>query len=179
MLADIKRQANIDPHRIFATGMSNGGMMAHRLACEMADTFKAVAAVAGTDNTQTCQPSQPIAVMHIHARDDTHVLFDGGAGEDAFRDMSKVTDFTSVHETINRWVKRNGLENAPQRVLEVPGAYAERYAANHNPAQVWLVVTDTGGHSWPGSKPVRGKRPSRAIDANDVIWRFFSVQPAS
>ncbi|UOG92313.1 MAG: prolyl oligopeptidase family serine peptidase [Candidatus Thiothrix sulfatifontis] len=174
VLADIKRQVTIDSQRIFATGMSNGGMMSHRLACEMADTFRAIAAVAGTDNTQTCQPSRPIAVLHIHAKDDTHVLFDGGAGEDAFRDVSKVTDFTSVNETISRWVKRNGLNPAPQQERSIPGADLERYAANNHPAQVWLVATETGGHSWPGGKRVRGKQPSRAIDATDFIWRFFS-----
>lgn len=107
MIEDIKRRANVDETRIFATGMSNGGMIAHRLACEMSETFRAVAAVAGTDNTKTCNPSRPISVMHIHALDDTHVLFNGGAGKDSFRDESKVTDFTSVAVTINRWIIRN------------------------------------------------------------------------
>ncbi|MEZ5446975.1 MAG: PHB depolymerase family esterase [Gammaproteobacteria bacterium] len=176
VLADIRRRAAIDEQRIFATGMSNGGMMAHRLACEMADTFLAVAAVAGTDNTAACRPSQPISVMHIHARDDTHVLFDGGAGKDAFRDESKVTDFTSVETTIQRWVARNRLDTRPQRVLDVPGAYIDLYTSGRHGAQVALVVTETGGHSWPGGKSVRGKQPSRAIIANDVIWDFFRRQ---
>jgi polyhydroxybutyrate depolymerase len=176
VLADIKRQVNIDAGKIFATGMSNGGMLAHVLACEMADTFKAVASVAGTDNTLSCTPSRPISVMHIHARDDTHVLFDGGAGKDAFRDQSKVTDFTSVEETINRWIVRNGAGKTARRVLDVPGAYGDLYTSKHNDAQIELVVTQTGGHSWPGGKSVRGKKPSEAISANDVIWEFFLKQ---
>jgi polyhydroxybutyrate depolymerase len=151
-------------------------MLAHMLACEMADTFKAVASVAGTDNTLSCTPSRPISVMHIHARDDTHVLFDGGAGKDAFRDQSKVTDFTSVEETINRWIVRNGAGKTARRVLDVPGAYGDLYTSKHNDAQIELVVTQTGGHSWPGGKSVRGKKPSEAISANDVIWEFFLKQ---
>jgi polyhydroxybutyrate depolymerase len=176
VIADIERQVNIDAEKIFATGMSNGGMLVHRLACEMADTFKAVASVAGTDNTKSANPSRPISVLHIHARDDTHVLFEGGAGQEAFRDQSKVTDFTSVEETINRWIVRNGAGKTPRRVLEVPGAYGDLYTSKHNDARIELIVTETGGHSWPGGKSVRGKKPSRAIIANDVIWDFFLKQ---
>src|SRR5437763_1028874 len=77
-------QLNIDRTRIFATGMSNGGMMAYRLACDMPDVFKAIASVAGTDSTTACNPRSPIAILHIHAKDDDHVLFGGGAGAGAF-----------------------------------------------------------------------------------------------
>ena len=176
MIADIAAKVAIDKKRIFATGMSNGGTLAHRLACEMADIFTAVASVAGTDNTTVCTPARPISVMHIHALDDTHVLFNGGAGEDAFRDPAKVTDFTSVSETIARWVVRDGLDETPQRVLDIPGAHADLYTAKGSPAQVELVVTDNGGHSWPGGQSVRGNHPSQAIDANQVIWEFFVRQ---
>ena len=176
VIADIKRQTNIDGTKIFATGMSNGGMMAHRLACEMSDTFRAIASVAGTDNTKACNPSRPISVMHIHALDDTHVLFNGGAGKDAFKDESKVTDFTSVAETINRWIARDKAEKKPEKILDVPGAYADLYTSRHNNAQIELVVTEKGGHSWPGGKTVRGKTPSQSINATDLIWDFFMRQ---
>lgn len=173
VIADIQRQVPIDRARIFATGMSNGGMMSYRLACEAADIIRAVAAVAGTDNTQTCKPSQPVSVLHIHARDDTHVLFDGGAGKDAFRDESKVTDFTSVNDTIRRWIALNHAAGTPRRVLDVPGAIGDLYTSKQNSARIQLVVTETGGHSWPGGKAVRRKKPSTAINATDMIWDFF------
>lgn len=176
LIADIEGRVNIDTSKRFATGMSNGGMMVYRLACEMADTFAAVAAVAGTDNTTACNPSRPISIMHIHARDDTHVLFDGGAGKDAFRDTSKVTDFTSVAETIRRWVSRNKSESTSQLVFSVPGARSDAYKSKYNTSRIELIVTETGGHSWPGGKGRRGKNPSPAIIADDVIWDFFSTQ---
>jgi polyhydroxybutyrate depolymerase len=176
VIADIERQANVDKGKVFAVGMSNGGMLAHRIACEMADTLRAVASVAGTDNTNYCAPSRPISVMHIHSRDDTHVLFNGGAGKDAFRDKSKVTEFTSVPETINRWIVRNNAEKTPRRIIDVPGAYADLYTSKQNPIQIELVVTDKGGHTWPGGKNARGKKPSKAIVANDIIWDFFMRQ---
>lgn len=173
VVADIQGKLNIDAGKIFATGMSNGGMMSHRLACEMADVFAAVASVAGTEGVSSCSPERPISVMHIHAKDDDHVLFEGGAGDGGFKDESKVTDFISVAETIRRWVVRNHADGVPVRVLDVPGAYADRYTSKENATAVELVVTETGGHSWPGGRTVRGKVPSRAIIANDVIWDFF------
>jgi polyhydroxybutyrate depolymerase len=177
VLADVQRRLAVDERRIYASGMSNGGMMAQRLACEAADVFAGVAAVAGTDNTRSCKPARPIAVLEIHARNDDHVLFDGGAGKAAFRDASKVTDFTSVPETITRWTRRNQCSSAPPtRVLARPGAYCERYSGCSDGAAVQLCVTETGGHSWPGAGQVRGGKeaPSQAISANDVMWDFFS-----
>jgi polyhydroxybutyrate depolymerase len=175
LVARLQGQLNIDARRIYATGMSNGGMFAHRLACEAADVFSGIAAVAGTDNTRSCAPSRAIPVLAIHARNDDHVLFDGGAGAGAFRDESKVTVFTSVPETLSRWTQRNGCTTPPQRVLEPPGAYCERHAGCRDGVSVQLCVTETGGHSWPGAAKVRGaKEPaSQAISAVDVMWDFL------
>lgn len=173
----LSQRYRVDASRVFATGMSNGGMMSHRMACEAADVFRAVAAVAGTDATDRCTPSRPIAVLHIHARDDTHVLFNGGAGADAFRDTSKVMDFVSVPDTISRWVQRNHCTAAPQRTLDAPGATCEATRGCAGGVSVQLCVTDTGGHSWPGAPAQRrGKAAgSAALDANDQIWRFFEA----
>jgi len=175
LVAQLKTQLNVDSARIFATGMSNGGMMAHRLACDAADLFRAVASVAGTDATASCAPVRPISVLHIHARNDTHVLFNGGAGPDAFRDASKVMDFVSVPDTVARWVQREQCQPAPKRVLEHTGAWCEAYSACAGGVQVQLCVTEDGGHSWPGAQSVRrGKEAaSQALSANDVIWDFF------
>lgn len=175
VVAAVQARWRVDPARVFATGMSNGGMMAHRLACEAADVFRAVASVAGTDATDRCTPSRPISVLHIHARDDTHVLFDGGAGPGAFRDTSKVMNFVSVPETVSRWVARDRCTAPPQRSLDVPGAYCETHTGCADGREVQLCVTETGGHTWPGAPTVRRGKPgaSTALDANDVIWRFF------
>lgn len=172
-----KQRANIDGARIFAAGMSNGGMLAHRLACDASDVFRAVASVAGTDATVSCSPERPVSVLHVHARNDTHVLFEGGAGRDAFHDPSKVMDFVSVPETISRWVKRNRCATTPRRVLETPGAYCDLYSGCDEGVTVQVCVSETGGHSWPGAAVVRrGKEEAtKALDANDVIWSFFAA----
>ncbi len=177
VITRVKRQAVIDDARVYAMGMSNGAMMAYRLACERPDLVRGVMGVAGTDNTLACNPSRPTPVLHVHALNDTHVLFNGGAGDDAFRDPAKVTEFTSVPATIDKWVALNNAERAPRRVVTVDGARCDRYDAKPGGAPVQLCVTESGGHSWPGAKNGRkGKEPpSQAINANDVMWAFFSA----
>ena len=175
-----KSQLSIDPNRVFATGMSNGGMMAYRLACEAPELFRAIAAVAGTDNTTACAPSKPISILHIHAKNDDHVLFNGGAGKDAFRDLTQVTDFTSVPATIEKWRALNGCDAKPKRVLETKGATCDLYSNCKSQTQLKLCVTEDGGHSWPGgTKPFRLAKttPSKALSANDVMWDFFNSLP--
>lgn len=176
VIARVKQQAKIDDARVFAMGMSNGGLMAYRLACEIPDVVRGVMAVAGTDNTRACNPSRPTPVLHVHAVNDTHVLYNGGAGKDAFRDESKVTEFNSVPATIAKWVALNRADERPRRVLAVDGAWCDLHEAKAGGAPVQLCVTQTGGHSWPGAaKGRRGKEPpTQAINAIDVMWAFLT-----
>ena len=167
----VSRQASVDRSRVFATGMSNGGLMSYRLACEIPDMIRAIAPVAGTDNTIACKPSRPVPVIHFHAKNDSHVLFTGGPGPDSL----VKANFTSVPATISKWVTLNRAEATARRMLSVPGAHCDLYAAKPGGGAVELCVTDTGGHSWPGGGTQQGrKQPSMAISANDLMWEFFS-----
>jgi polyhydroxybutyrate depolymerase len=174
VISDIKSKAKID--KIYAIGMSNGGMMSYRLACDMSDTFTAIASVAGTDNYDNCNPKKAISIMHIHSLIDSHVLFDGGCGPDC--NIKAETEFTSVPDTISKWVTKNNCNNNPERVFDNNGAYCDLYTGCKANTQVKLCVTDDGGHSWPGAQksPVRPEQkiPSQKISANNEIWNFFS-----
>lgn len=121
VVADVQRRLDVDPARVFATGMSNGGMMAYRLACEASDLFRAVAAVAGTDGTADCRPVRPVPVFHIHAKDDDRVLFSGGSGSAS----DTHADFVSVAATVDKWARLNRCNGPTQRVLERPGVLCE------------------------------------------------------
>ncbi|MBX3611891.1 MAG: hypothetical protein KF871_18510 [Hydrogenophaga sp.] len=174
LLDHLRTQWAYDARRVYAIGMSNGGMLAHRLACEMPGTFAAIGAVAGTDGTPRCVPSKPVSVLHIHARDDDRVLFGGGSGSAS----ATHADFVSVADTIDKWVKGESCRVRPERVLNVAGAYCDRYAACEGGAEVQLCVTETGGHSWPGGRKALGGAPgSTALSANEVIWDFFGRHP--
>lgn len=173
VVANLQQQMVVDRGRIFATGMSNGAMMAYRLACEASDVFSAIAAVAGTDNTRRCTPARPVRVLHIHARNDPMVPFDGGFSSNT-RLRAATSEFASVPDTMARWARHDACSATPQTVLAVPGARCEAYPSCGGGAQVKLCVTETGGHSWPGGQKVRGEAPSQAVSANALMWEFFN-----
>ena len=164
----VERQANIDPQRVFVTGMSNGAMMSWRLACE-APEVRAIAPVEGTDNTGACMPAHPVPVIEFHAADDPNVPFNGGVGVGPSH-----TNFASVPATQAKWVQIDRAEPKARRVLNVAGAHCDLHPAEAHGAPVELCVTDSGGHSWPGGGTQQGrKNPSMAISADDEMWRFF------
>ena len=167
--AELGKRFQIDPRQVFAAGMSNGAMMAYRLACDASDLFTAITAVAGTDNTRTCQPKRPVSVLHIHAKDDERVLFNGGAGKAS----DQVTDFTSVADSTARWVGHNACQATPRTVLKQPGVTCVEHDGCQGASRVRLCVTDTGGHAWPGGQKARGGKGSEALAATDEMTRFF------
>ena len=151
VVADVKQRYHVDASRIYATGMSNGAMMAYRLACEASDLFAGIAAVAGTDNTGECEPGSPVSILHIHAKNDDHVPFEGGLGPATLK-ASKATNFVSVDATVSKWVKLDHCSAEPVEVLNVPGARCIAYQSCRGGSQVKLCVTETGAHSWPGGR---------------------------
>ena len=172
VVANVQQRLSIDPRRIFATGMSNGGMMSYRLACEASDLFRAIASVAGTDGTTGCRPGRPVPVFHIHAKDDDRVLFNGGSGSAS----DTHADFVSVPATVDKWARLNACSGPVQRVLDRPGVVCEVRSGCASGAEVRLCVTDSGGHSWPGGRKALGGKGSDALDATDEIWMFFARQ---
>ena len=172
VVADVRQRLRIDPQRVFATGMSNGGMMSYRLACEAPKVFRAIAAVAGTDGTSACQPGRPVPVFHIHAKDDDRVLFNGGSGSAS----NTHADFVSVPATLDKWARLNACSGPPQRVLDKPGVVCEVRTGCQDGAEVRLCVTETGGHAWPGGRKALGGQGSDALDATAEIWSFFGRQ---
>ena len=81
VLDDLATTANIDSKRVFATGMSNGGIMSYRLASELSDQIAAIAPVGGPMGTDTCKPKRPVSVIHLHGTDDEPAPFKGSKGK--------------------------------------------------------------------------------------------------
>ncbi|MEX1026974.1 MAG: PHB depolymerase family esterase [Candidatus Paceibacterota bacterium] len=77
LLDDLATVVNVDQKRVFATGMSNGGIITYRLASELSDRIAAVAPVGGPMGTETCDPKRPVPVIHFHGTDDEFAPFKG------------------------------------------------------------------------------------------------------
>ena len=98
VVADIIAKGVIDESRVFATGLSNGGSMSHRLACQAADLFASTSPVSFTLNhaVNQCTPARPITVGHFHGINDTTVNFNGGQFESAPNSFADVADDRQV-----------------------------------------------------------------------------------
>ena len=177
----------IDKNRIFIAGISNGGMMAQRLACEHADQVSGIATVAGTLPQKlagVCKPSRPVPVLIIHGSADPIVPWEGGAVA-GFEEYGKVL---SGRETVAVWTGHNRCRGAavtatladrdPQDGTRIR---TERFRDCAPGAAVSLILVEGGGHTWPGGFQYLPERfigrTSRDLDANQAIWEFFRQIP--
>lgn len=181
VLDDLAKIAKVDSDRVYATGMSNGGMMAYRLASELSDRIAAVAPVAGPVGAEECHPKRPVSALHFHGTDDKFAPFSGGRGE---RSLSQ-THFHSVEHSIGLWIKANGcrekpdIKEEPVRVQDGTKVIRKTYGGGKNGAEVVLIEIEGAGHTWPGRKPglmFLGKS-TQNISANDEMWGFFLKHP--
>lgn len=181
MIADIKSRRNIDNSRIYATGMSNGGMMTYRLACELGHVFAAAAPVAGAMNVFDCKPKGRPSMFIVHGLDDKHVLYNGGIPQEGLRAMAshKPEADRSVGEALQFWLKADYCRKFPS--VEDFGEVARVTYFCAEDRHVVLNTVDTGGHSWPGGEKGRvfADTPNQSFDATKDIWEFFKHHPPS
>jgi polyhydroxybutyrate depolymerase len=185
VLDDLATTVNVDPKRVFATGMSNGGMMCYRLAAELSDRIAAIAPVAGTLAIPECHPNRPVPVIHFHGTADWLVPFNGpGQWLPSFM-KPEILNMKSVEDTVRLWVELNGCPPEPQ-VTSIAdsaddGTTVTRrvYGPGQDGAEVVLLTITGGGHTWPGRQtivPLIGASTMN-ISANDLIWDFFLKHP--
>lgn len=185
-LEDLARRTSVDRTRVYATGMSNGAMMAYRLAAEIPERIAAIAPVAGAMVWNGQAPLQPVPVLHFHSVDDPRALYAGGLGP-PFPMTTRRVMHPPVEETIARWVKADGCAPTPTVGLTLHGALggpdashtATRYAwgPGVDGAEVVLWKLTGAGHVWPGAGKIRAQRflgpPTRVVDASNEMWAFF------
>lgn len=180
MLNDLAGAIPVDAARVYATGMSAGGMMSYRLAVEMPERLAAIAPVCGPIGVAD-SPRQPMPVMHFHGTDDEYAPYAGGYGARS----TSMTDFHSVEHTISVWVKANEcppvptVSSEPDHVGDGTSITRKVYAPGKDGTEVVLYAIEGAGHTWPGRQPrltVLGKSTGN-LNANDVMWEFFLRHP--
>lgn len=176
MLDDLATVVNVDPKRIYCVGLSNGGMMAYRLAAEMSERVAAVASVAGAMVCDECKPKRPVPILHFHGTKDSLVPLEGFT--------KQLVKLPPVEDTIQTWVKANNCKAEPE-VTALPTKHDElkvtrkAYNSGKNGSEVVYYLIDGGGHVWPGRPSPGGFLGATTynIDANDLIWEFFQKHP--
>ncbi len=174
IVVDLQPLVEIDSKRIYATGMSNGDVLSHRLACEAADLFAAIAPVAGTLNFSSCRPSQPVSMIEFHGTDDQHILYDGGSGPKALVSV----DFSSVRDMIEFWVSADECSAEAQEESFADIRHVTWTGCTGSVA-VELYTVIGSGHSWSGGQGgwVGSDQPTKSISASQLIWEFFAAHP--
>ena len=178
MLTQIKSTYAIDPRRVYASGMSKGGMLAYYIACNMSEEIAAITVVSTTMTAARCNPSNPVAVLHIQGSADENVPLTGGRGKYTARG----TSYPPVQQAIDLWRTRNSCSaNITQMPLS-PDTTCRVYSGCQ--AEVRLCLVQNGGHAWPGQDVERWQERAnyyvtRSFDATVLSWQFFVQHPKS
>ena len=150
----------VDTKRVYATGMSNGGHMAHYLACEAADVFAAVASVSGVLGV-SCNATRPISIIDFHGTSDLIVPY-GGAGP----------TFPPVDDMMQDWAARNGCDTQSMVTVSMGDAECETWPNCDDDVEVTLCTLGAG-HCWPSGGTCLFGTKSDAIDASEMIADLF------
>jgi polyhydroxybutyrate depolymerase len=168
---------HIDPKRVYVTGISNGGMMSYRLACDLADRIVAIAPVAGNiPAIPPCNPSRAVSVLAINGTMDPLVPYDGGQ---VLKTRGAVL---GAPVSVARFAAADGC-SAPvttdEADVDASDGSTTRRTAYACPGKlgVELLSIIGGGHTWPGGSQYLPKAfigtVSRDFDASERIWKFF------
>lgn len=174
MLDTIEATLAVDRARVFATGMSNGGMMSYLVGCRLADRFAAIAPVSGELTVGDCKPPRPVSVLAIHGTADENLPFDGGIGRKALDRH----DVRSVSFAIDTWRRADHCPDVPVVARSEP-VVNTTYAPCANGTTVELLAITGGAHAWPGGQRMARflDSPSTALDATKTVWEFFAAHP--
>ncbi len=186
LIEKIAQDFPVNPARVYVTGMSNGGLMAYRLACELSRRISGIAPVAapmGLKLHEKCNPISPVSVFITMGTDDPIIPWDGGQIRFRSRVLGEVI---SAEATADFWAEANGCRKVqspfylPDRdPLDGTRVWKKLYYQCSSGKRVMLYGIEGGGHTWPGKQPYLPAeivgRISNDIDECEEILRFFSL----
>ena len=165
LIDEVTKDYCINPDRVFATGISNGGFISNRLACELSDRIAAIAPVASANYTFSCAPSRPVPIIAFNGTEDVLVPYAAGVA------------------TIEDWAYRNACSAETETYYQEGDVTCIEYQGCSEGADVVYCTIDGGGHNWPGAVDIFELDPvtfwwagytTQDIDASRAIWKFFA-----
>ncbi len=192
MLTALEKKYAIDPKKIYAAGISNGGMFSHRLACEAPDIIAAIGPVSSAipkPIMSTC--TSKVAMVGIQGTEDPFVSFDGSVSEKMKRISGNGGAVAGAIETMNLWATNNQCSLTPTitalPVIVSDGTSVQKYSFSgcSTSGAVSYYVINGMGHAWPGGMMSAKKQMVQVIsgptsgnlNTPDVLWEFFSAHP--
>ena len=187
LIHHLQQNYSINASRIYATGISNGGIMSYRLGAELSDILAAIAPVAGSIGGQASEqeslwripePRSSLSVIIFHGTHDTRIPYDGGRPTE--NDTKGAYSYLSVNESVSFWVTYNACETPPERNISISDTIiTDTYTGGKNNSSVVLYTIINGTHSWPGGSKGwnGGDEPTMQLSATEIIWEFFNDHP--
>jgi len=175
LIAEMQDSYNIDPHRVFVNGLSNGAGMSNLLACSLGSQIGAVGGVAGAYLLpwEACATNDPIPVMLFHGSEDPIVPYEGGTSS------RTGMAFPFIPEHAARWASHNSCDENATEVGVSAHVLRISYTNCDENAEVVMYTIENGGHSWPGGcclpEWIVGNTTDE-INASRVIWEFYQSQ---
>ena len=179
MLIDtIGEQLPIDEHRVFAAGHSNGGMMAYRLACELADKVVAIGLQSSALELDDCHPSRPVSLLHIHGTGDQNVPINGGKGPNGIAGVA----FNPPIDGVRTIATEDGCATEPTSTTDPGNADVTTlsWSGCADGSAVEMVKVEGATHAWMGSPAP----PTRLLGevyldyhSTEQIWSFLINHP--
>jgi polyhydroxybutyrate depolymerase len=171
LLDTLERTYSIDRTRIFATGLSNGGMMAYLVGCRLADRIAAIAVISG-ELSMDCNPSRPVSVLIIHGTADENLPYNGGVGAKALDKH----DVRPVAFAVDSWKRFDHCPDTPATTTQGMVTHSV-WSPCADGTALELYKIQGGGHAWPGGQRMARilDAPSNALDATQLAWDFFAA----
>jgi polyhydroxybutyrate depolymerase len=173
MISRISADHAVNSSRVFAVGMSAGGMMAYTLACDMPNQIAAIAVVAGTLTDESCAGVTGVSLLHIHGTNDQNVPLDGGTGTMS----AKRASYPPVMAGISMFAQRNQCAATGSISTPAQDTTCDVRACAGGESVTFCKVAP-GGHAWPGTEPApwqqeNGVYVSPYFDATGQIEAFL------
>lgn len=180
LVASLVAEQNVDPRRVYATGLSNGGEFSFLLGLTRPDLVAAIAPVGmhlPEAIAQNVEPAGPISVLNIVGKDDALVPYAGGT---IGRSRDRVL---SSDATMKILAELNGVGAAvssalPDTVDDGTTAVRDRCEPGESGTALQRITVLGGGHTWPGGRQYMPERvigkTSRDFVASEEIWAFFA-----
>jgi polyhydroxybutyrate depolymerase len=173
VLEQVQSKYKVNSKMIYATGLSNGGMVCYLLACEMSDQFAAVAPVAATMfEDGACNTTNDISMIIFNSLDDKHIPYEGGIGDESLVKVDKMP----VEKVVDFWVNKFNCS----LLNKTEGSnYQKINFKNTKGTEIIFYRMLDGGHTWPGGEKIRllADTPVKNVSATDLIWEFFKNHP--
>jgi polyhydroxybutyrate depolymerase len=160
LIDELDAKLCVDDRRVYAMGMSNGGYLSQRLACELADRVAAIGPVAGTLAVQTCNPARPVPVFEVHG------------------DQDPLVPYMYAQQSVTYWAAKYHC-GSMMTTYQNGAATCVTHSGCDAGADVVLCTLTGGGHQWPGggvTLPLLGNKIDD-LHATDAIWDFFAAHP--